>query len=386
MDEASVGRGRNILFLLNTLHIGGSERKTVRLANALAGHGRQVTVAYLNEPQTLLAELDRGIEAINLRRTGKFSFSTLRRVRQTIERNRIDTVVCVNLYPTLYAGLLARFSRRLAHVRFIASINTSEFRTAKHERRMLLYRPLLRSMDLLMFGAEYQRDLWQRSYLGRGAPQACVLYNGIDVGHFRREEAAAWRAPQWPSSRIVIGAVSRLRPEKSHDHLLEATAQLHRRGLDVGAVIVGDGDQGSKLRQLIAQLGLEDRVHLVGAVRDVRPYLAGFDIFVITSTAVETFSNAALEALAMRCPVVSSRIGGMPEMLAFGGGVTYETGNVAGLVEALHGLVVSDQLRTKLAEQARNTVVQRFSLETMVDSFRALVSAGGEHEIKKILA
>jgi glycosyltransferase involved in cell wall biosynthesis len=386
MDDSTVGRGRNILFLLNTLHIGGSERKTIRLANALAGNGHHVTVAYLNGPQTLLAELDRGIEAVNLRRTGKFSLGSLRRLRQTIERNRVDTVVCVNLYPTLYAGLLARFSRRLAHVRFIASMNTTEFRTAEHERRMLLYRPLLRSMDLLIFGAEYQRDLWQRNYLGRRAPQTCVLYNGIDIAHFRREEAAAWRVPHWPPGRIIIGAVSRLRPEKSHDHLIQATAELYRRGFDVGAVIVGDGDQDSKLRQLITRLGLEDRVHLVGAVRDVRPYLAGFDIFVITSTAVETFSNAALEALAMRCPVVSSRIGGMPEMLAFGGGVTYETGNVAALVEVLQGLVVSDQLRASLAEQARSTVVQRFSLEAMVDSFRALVSTGSEPERTEIRA
>jgi glycosyltransferase involved in cell wall biosynthesis len=378
MDDSSVARGRNILFLLSTLHIGGSERKTIRLANALVCSGHQVTVAYLNGPQTLLTEIDLAIEAVDLHRTGKFSFASLRRLRQTIVAKRIDTVVCVNLYPALYAGLLAKFSRSLAHVRFIASMNTTEFRTSEHERRMLLYRPLLRSMDLLIFGAEYQRDLWQRNYLGRRAPQTSVLYNGIDIAHFRREHVARWRVPHWPSSRVVVGAVSRLRPEKSHDHLLRAIAELHRRGLDVGAVIVGEGDQDAKLRELVATLKIEDRVHLVGAARDVRPYLAGFDIFVITSTAVETFSNAALEALAMQCPVVSSRIGGMPEMLAFGGGVTYETGNVAELTEALQGLVVSDQLRERLAQQARSAVIQRFSLEAMVESFRSLLSSAKE--------
>jgi Glycosyltransferase len=169
-----------------------------------------------------------------------------------------------------------------------------------------------------------------------------------------------------------VGAVSRLRPEKSHDHLIRAVGELHRRGLDVGAVIVGDGEQEPMLRRLIAELRLEDRICLPGLVQDVRPYLGGFDVLVITSTSVETFSNAALEAFAMSCPVVSSRVSGMPEMLAFGGGATYEIGNVAGLVEALEPLVVSEQRRAMLAKQARAAVVEHFSLEAMIGSFRAL--------------
>lgn len=375
MDDASVATGRDILFLVSTLHIGGSELKTVRLANALAGLGHRVTLAYLNGPETLLSEVDRAVTVINLHRTGKFSLRALRALQRLIERNHIDTVVCINLYPALYAGLLARFSRRVAGLRFIASINTTEFGGRRSERRMLLYRPLLRAMDLLVFGAEYQRELWQRVYLGRHPPRSCVLYNGIDVAHFRRDQVSAWRPPQWPAGRIVIGAVGRLRPEKSHDHLVQAVAELQRRGLDVGAVIVGEGEREAALRRLVRELGVEDRVHMSGAARDVRPYLAGFDIFAITSTAVETFSNATLEAFAMGCPVVSSRVGGMSEMLATGGGVTYQAGNVGELVEVLQSLIADEQRRASCAEQARSAVVQRYSLEAMVAAFRELISA-----------
>ena len=371
MDGASVVRGRSVLFLVNSLQIGGSERKTMRLANGLAAAGHRVTLAYLKGPEALPAELDRAIEAVNLRRSGKFSPGAVRRLADLTERNHVDTLVCVNLYPALYAGLLT-WSRRLAHVRFVASINTTDFRTAGFRRRMLLYRPFLRRMDLLLFGAKYQRDLWLREHLGRNAPASGVLYNGVDARHFRKEAVAAWRPAGWPPGRIVVGAVSRLRPEKSHDHLIRAVGELHRRGLDVGAVIVGDGEQEPMLRRLIAELRLEDRICLPGLVQDVRPYLGGFDVLVITSTSVETFSNAALEAFAMSCPVVSSRVSGRPEMLAFGGGATYEIGNVAGLVEALEPLVVSEQRRAMLAKQARAAVVEHFSLEAMIGSFRAL--------------
>ena len=167
--------------------------------------------------------------------------------------------------------------------------------------------------------------------------------------------------------------MSRLRPEKSHDQLIRAVGELHRRGFDVGAVIVGDGEQEPVLRRMIAQLQLEDRICLPGLVQDVRPYLAGFDVLVITSTSVETFSNAALEAFAMSCPVVSSRVGGMPEMLAFGGGATYEIGNVAELVEVLQSLVASDHRRAMLAKQARDAVIEHFSIDAMIGSFRTLV-------------
>jgi len=258
-------------------------------------------------------------------------------------------------------------------VRFFASLNTTTFSTAKGASRMRLYRPLLRSMDLLIFGAEYQRELWLRQYLGGQAPRTRVLYNGVDTAHFNRDEVSPQRPPQWPASRVVLGSVGRLSVEKSHHLLIRAIAQLHSRGFDVGAVIVGEGAEENALRQLVAELRVADRVHLPGTAADVRPWLAGFDVFVLTSTSVETFSNAALEALAMGCPVVSSRIGGMSEMLASGGGIIYEAGNLEQLVTALDELVRLPERRLALARQARESVAQRFSLEAMADAFTALI-------------
>jgi glycosyltransferase involved in cell wall biosynthesis len=236
---------------------------------------------------------------------------------------------------------------------------------------MLLYRPLLRSMHLLIFGAGHQRDLWLRHYLGGKAPPTGVLYNGVDTAHFDRARVSPWR-PHWPAGRVVLGSVGRLSPEKSHHLLIRAVAQLHRRGLDVGAVIVGEGPEESALRRLAAELGVEGRILLPGSVGDVRPFLAGFDLFVLTSTSIETFSNAALEALAMSCPVVSSRIGGMSEMLAAGGGITFEAGNLGHLADALAELVTSPERRLTMAVQARESVAQRFSLEAMADDFTEL--------------
>lgn len=375
---------RSFLFLLNTLTIGGSERKIVRLANALAGEGEHVVLAYLNDPDTLRSEVAPQVTVVGLQRTGKLSLRALLHLRQAIRAHRIEMVVAVNLYPALYAGLLARLPRsgRGREVRYAASLNTTTFDNPRAERRMRCYAPLLRRMDLLIFGAEYQRALWQHRYLGAGGPPAQVLYNGVDAAHFCKERVAAWRVPAWPPGRIAIGSVGRLRPEKSQDHLLHALKLLNARGVDAGAVIVGEGGQERALRELCGQLGLADRVHFAGEVQDVRPFLAGFDLLAITSTAVETFSNAALEALAMECPVVSSDIGGMPEMLADGAGLVYPRGDIAALTDALQLLATCPARRLELGQGARLAVLQRFSLAAMVASFRALTIGGPEVEVQ----
>jgi glycosyltransferase involved in cell wall biosynthesis len=371
--DQSIPRGQRVLFLLSTLSIGGSEGKVVKLANALAQEARDITVAYLNRPDPLKEQLSNRVTAINLRRAGKFSFAALRRLRVLIEVQQIDTVIAVNLYATLYAALLKMSTFRRKRIRFFASLNTTDFNTRKARAQLTLYRPLLRSMDRLIFGAEYQLSLWRDKYLLHRCPASSVLYNGVDPEYFSRARVAPYRVAAWPAKRVLIGTVGVLRPEKSHDLLIRAVAELVRRGHDVGVLIVGKGAQESVLRDLCIELDIQDRVHFCGAAHDVRSYLAAMNVFVLTSTAVETFSNAALEALAMECPVVSSAIGGMPEMLSDGGGLTYRSGDLNALIDCLEKLIAQESTRTLLAQQGRAVVLRRFSLESMVAEFRNLL-------------
>jgi glycosyltransferase involved in cell wall biosynthesis len=98
-------------------------------------------------------------------------------------------------------------------------------------------------------------------------------------------------------------------------------------------------------------------------------YLAKMDVFVLPSVAVETFSNAALEPMAMACPVVAARVGGMDEMLRLGGGMTYPPGDVQSLCDLLMPLLRDAPTRRGMGLQARRAAEQYFSFARMLGEF-----------------
>jgi len=362
-----------VLVLLNSLTIGGSETKSVRMANALAERGSDVTVAYLNPPEQLRPEISPLVRIVHLRRTGKFSLGALRRLMKTIRERGNPVVLSVNLYPSLYAAI-ARTLLGRDRFRLLMSVNTTEFQARKDARRMPLYRRVLRMADTVIFGAETQRKLWQQRYrIGSGGASTAVLYNGVDTDRF--SAPCVERPTSLLETKYVIGTVGKMRPEKAHVDLVAATAALRARGIDVGCVIVGDGTERPRIVEEIEQQGLSGFVQLVGETRDVRPHLAQMDVFALTSTAVETFSNAALEAMACGVPVVCSRIGGMEELIGHGGGFSYTPGDVQELTTILARLLSDDLERARLSRAARHAAVEHFGWDRMVDRFVMLASS-----------
>jgi glycosyltransferase involved in cell wall biosynthesis len=360
---------RSVLFVLSSLTVGGSERKSIRLANHLQQNGWRVSIAYLNQPHTLREQIHPSIAVTHLDRRGKFSPGALRGLRRLVKSGQPSFLVAVNLYAGLYAWLATWLAPGAPELWI--SVNTTEFRSAGERRQMLLYRWVLRAARGVIFGASSQQALWEARYgLRRPGLRNFVLYNGIDTRHFHPGSATAMT--ERPRTALLLGTVGKLRAEKAHVDLVRAVAALRGRGIDAGALFVGDGPERAAIESEAQRLGIPDRVVISGETADVRPYLAAMDLFVLTSVSVETFSNAALEAMAMGIPVVSSRIGGMAEMLD-GTGWTYEPGDVAELDRLLEGLLRDPAALRAAGDHARETVERRFSLEGMAATFtRAL--------------
>lgn len=379
--------GVRALFVLASLSVGGSETKIVRVANALLRRGVQTGVAYLNGPDDLLKSLDPDVPRWHLQRRGKFSFTALRSLRQLILEERPDVVLSVNLYPALYVSLVAMGMGR--RPRIAALINTTDFPPG-HRWRAAFYRPVLRRFDLTVFGCELQRSAWLMR-LNRARARSAVIYNGVDAEHFvshgrdaKHEERKRFGiAPQ----RFVVGAVGRLAPEKNHAVLIDALAQLRGEGIDAHLLLVGEGRMRNEIERRVGERGLQSHVTLTGVQADVRSALSAMDVFVLPSTSVETFSNAALEAMAMRKLVILSRIGGAAEMVRDGvEGFIVEPAKLSrDLAPLLMQLYSDAPLRERMGSAARARIVRDFSMQRMVEDYASLidVNAGAGAAVRR---
>jgi glycosyltransferase involved in cell wall biosynthesis len=179
-----------------------------------------------------------------------------------------------------------------------------------------------------------------------------------------------------PPNAFVIGSVGRLAVEKNQRALIDALAVLRDRAIDAHLVLVGEGSQRAELERRAQELGLESHVTLAGSQRDVRPWLAALDVFVLPSTHIETFSNAALEAMSMAKPVILSEVGGAREMVRDGiDGYTLACDTLdATLPDVLSRLHDDAQLRAKLGRAARERVQAKFSAVSMIDAFADLIA------------
>jgi len=175
--------------------------------------------------------------------------------------------------------------------------------------------------------------------------RAVTVYNGIDQPVPRSGEAEALRRELGlPADRPVVGTAARLAPQKGVEYLLRAAAVLRDEGRPVALVIAGDGPLKAPLEKMSRALGVDTR--FLGHRPDVAGLLQLFDVFVLPSV-TEGLPLVVLEAMAVGCPVVATKVGGVPEVVEDG-----RTGRLvpAGDPEAL-AQAVADTLRDRAGAQ-----------------------------------
>jgi glycosyltransferase involved in cell wall biosynthesis len=356
-----------LLFVTASLTHGGAERHTVTLVNRLAERGHECHLAYIKEDASLLPALRGAASVTGLRARRYLDFQALKQLQQLARR--AEAVVAVNQYPLLYASLVR------GRVPLAMTFHSTFLRSTRERLQMLAYRPLFWNADCTVFLCEAQRRHWRRrAVYGRAS---VVIYNGIDTGHWRaapaHEEAAVRRVLGFAPDDYVVGMAAVLRREKNHVELVRAVHELRRRGIPARALMIGDGETRPAVESLARRLGIETHVSIIGLQHDVRPFLGACDVVALPSL-TETFSLAALEAMALGRPVVHAEVGGAAEMIRHGhDGLLFPVGDRAALVERLAALAQRD-VRRGMGARAREAVETRFSERAMVDRYETTLS------------
>jgi hypothetical protein len=169
-------------------------------------------------------------------------------------------------------------------------------------------------------------------------------------------------------------SVGRLVAFKGFDDLIDACAELAHRQIDFVCDIIGDGLLRETLQAKIEQLDLSSRVNLLGSLSQgaVLEKLQATDIFVLASTtdalgATDVFPTVILEAMASARPVVSTRLAGIPELVADGQtGILASPGDSTGLANALEQLLRDPELRVRFGDAGRTRIERHFRIEQTV--------------------
>jgi colanic acid/amylovoran biosynthesis glycosyltransferase len=172
----------------------------------------------------------------------------------------------------------------------------------------------------------------------------------------------------------LILAVGRLVWIKGYDYLLSALSRLKQAGIAFRAQIIGDGPLYAPLRYSIEDLNLKPEVELVGSLppAEVMQRLRSADVFVVSSHA-EGISNAALEAMAMGLPVVSTNAGGMAEAISDGiEGYVVPVRDIPALADRIKRLLTDVGQRERMGRSARSSAEAKFSLSRQAEGFEQL--------------
>jgi glycosyltransferase involved in cell wall biosynthesis len=373
-----------LLFIVNSLDVGGAEKQLITLLNRLDSSRFRLHLAYLKRGAALLSQLhtDRLDAVLCCDVTRGIERPGVAKLRELIENRSIDVIVCTNTYSMLY-GLLAR-SGSTTSPKLATVFHTTMPRGYKEKLQMLVYRHLFRRCDLLIYVCENQRRFWRERGL---QPKAdAVVHNGIDIEQYHGYELPerkleVRRSLGFGAQDYVVGLCSGLRPEKAHTDLLDALALLRARGVAVKGLFIGEGPERPAIEARMAELSLTQDVRITGLQKDVRPFVACCDVMTLVSR-TETFSMAALESMALGKPLVMSDVGGASEQVVHGqNGFLFEPGDIEALAAHLQSLT-SEALRTRMGHAAAQRVRQLYTSDTMNERFteRILEVLGPELE------
>ena len=163
----------------------------------------------------------------------------------------------------------------------------------------------------------------------------------------------------------TIGSIGRLSPEKCFKNLLEAIKIVSSDCTDIRLVIIGEGGEREMLEKMIQQLGLLDRVMMPGYRNEAKRYIPYFKVFALSSL-TEGLPITILEAMREGVPILSTRVGGVPEALDQGkAGVLVDTSNINFLAQGIYRLRNDPELGKRVAERAKKIVSQNYSSQRM---------------------
>jgi glycosyltransferase involved in cell wall biosynthesis len=343
-------RPARVVFLLQDLKFGGTQRQALDLARLLNPARFQVEIWLLAGGNDLvpLAE-SYGIPLVRLSLGEPVGPRSILKLWQRLRRQAIDLLMLFTVVPNIWGRLLGRLTRVPV---IVGNCRGGGAPQRQHERWLW---PLA---DHILCNADNLKAQLTSHYRVPPA-RLSVILNGVDTDFF----TPSWEPRSGPPRVLCI---ARMVPDKDHDTLIRAFQRVAATHPEAELWLVGDGPRKEAVSQLAQKLLPAGKVKFLPGQTDLRPVLHQACLLVLSSV-YEALPNVVLEAMAAGLPVVATSVGGLPEVVSPGEtGFLVPPGDAGALAAALDNVLAAPERRLALGRAGRARVERDFSFAAMV--------------------
>jgi glycosyltransferase involved in cell wall biosynthesis len=344
---------------------GGQENRTLQESIGLKKLGARVII--LCQPDSLLSRraVAEGIEGRTCRMRKSYDIRSIQYILKLIKDENINLINTHSGRDSLLAGIAGRLSRKkpaIVRTRHLALPITSKITYSLLPHKVITV-------------SEYVRQYLINE--GISSEKVIAIPTGVDISRFNpwnvngKLKQELGLKPDIP----LIGTIAIFRKKKGHHILLDAIPLILKKVPEAVFVFAGDGPQKENIITKIEQLGLSDKVFLLGLRKDIPNILKSIDIFVLP-TLQEALGTSFIEAMAMEKPVIGTDVGGVGEIIKEGiNGYLVEPDNPQALADTIIMALQDKEKLNIMGIEGRKFVEQNYTTEKMCEKMYALYSS-----------
>jgi sugar transferase (PEP-CTERM/EpsH1 system associated) len=360
-----VKNDKTIIHLIYRFDIGGLERVMVNCINAMQESNIEHVVIALTEIGEFSKHLNPSVKTYQLNKKSGKDLTSHWRLFKLLRKIKPDILHTYNLaaieyHPIAYlAGVKGHI-----HAEHGREISDPEGLNPKHN----LLRKLINPFIDYFVPVSTDLDNWLKKIVKISARKVKLIRNGINTQAFNLTKTAG--------NAVRFIHIARFNPVKDQANLLHAFALLvNKNGLkpiEVKLTMVGDGELMTSLKALTTELSLNEYVQFTGARNDIAELLSTADVFVLSSIA-EGIPMTVLEAMSSGLAIISTRVGGLPELIEHGvSGYLVDKQNSEALADAMHQYLDDKNKIIEHGHKGQLLIAEKFEESAVVQAYLVL--------------
>lgn len=310
----------------------------------------------------------KGVNVTCIKTSHSYQWSSIQQLRSQIFRKK-PALICCHGYKPLALSILAKWGIGTPIIAFARGHTSENLKIRLFES---IERRLYAFTDKIVSVSKGYADILKQN--GVQEKKIEIILNAVHSEKFLpyiAERRLTRKNLGFPDNAFLIATAGRLSPEKAQEVLLQAYAHLKNNHEHIRLIVCGDGPLRDKLEQNIVDFGCRD-VTFLGHRNDLDRLMPSFDLFVLPSL-TEGLPNVLLEAASCMVPIIATRVGGVPEIIADGdSGLLIEPNNIDQLERAMEQCLVKTKMRTEIARVAFQSVKNKFNFSTQTQKLENL--------------